>query len=1692
MRSRGLKRSPLFVLLSFVFVASLAVLVQPAGSPAAQAAGECPAGWTYESGTGTCFRSFTTTGANTWTPPAGVTSANYFIVGGGGGGQGQSSCSNSCKGGQGGTRATGSITFAASTSLTVTVGAGGSQNSAGSASSVVQGASTLATAAGGAASYQAGAGTGTGGVSSFSGTSGTYGANGGASTSAGGTNAGSGASSGTDACAGGGAGTANFGGGGGGGDYCPFSFGGGANTVAGSGGSGVVMLRYTAFGVSSFTTAVSSTTNSSSFSYSLAFSGTIDATTLTASDFSNGGTSTGCVFTPSPSTGTSASFTVTVTGCGDGTVVPTLASGSVTASTGTVGPGSAATGPSTTVDTTPPSAPGAPDLATGSDSGTSSTDDVTSDTTPTFSVSGGASGETATITATNGVTTKSCTYVIGSASSCDLPALTDGTWTVSGTLTDSAGNVSAAGPSTSVTVDTTAPSAPAAPDLVAASDSGASDTDNVTSDTTPALSLPGATVGDTVEFTASNGVTTKTCSYVAGSATSCDLPVLSSGNWSVTARVTDPAGNQSTAGPALPLTVDTTAPVAPGTPDLASSSDTGTSSTDNLTSDTTPTMSASGGSAGDTMTITASNGSTTKSCTYVIGSATSCDLPALTDGSWTISARLTDPAGNTSSAGSGLGITVDGSAPSVASGPDLASSSDTGSSSTDDITSDATPTVSVSGGTSGDVVTLVASNGSTSQSCTYVVGSATSCDLPALTGGTWSVSGTITDAAGNVAVALPPINMIVDTTAPVPGAPDVSSASDTGSSASDNLTSDSTPNVSVPGVSAGDQVTVTASNGSTTRTCSYTVGSATSCDLPALTDGTWTLSAAVTDAAGNTGTTASTSSLVIDTSAPSGAGPVDLAASSDTGSSSSDDATADTTPTFSMSGGAVGDTATVTATNGTTTASCSYIIGSATSCDLPVLTDGAWTVSGTLTDAAGNVSTAGPSMNLTIDATAPVVPAKPDLAAASDTGASSTDDVTADSMPFIDVPGVEVGATVTVTATKSGVTVTCTYVVAAGTTGCELPLLADGAWSVTATATDARGNSSTTGALELRIDTSKPFGGITVTTGTTGSGSTAGNNKKGRSGGGSTTTTTVPSGNKTTKPRGTAVNVPTSVPKSPAGTPDLRTSSDTGVDPADNVTSDRTPRVGIEGLSNGDALTLTAQQGATSFTCSYVVGKSDGCDMPELADGTWTLTASVIDLAGNTADAPGSLEFTVGPEAPVEVPVVTSTVVPTTSVAPNRATDSGGSDGGESGPLHGEDTIRLIASMLALAAIARRRSDEPRHLGDDDRSASGVAEFAAGSGSGGLDLRSDAYVPPRWDRLDDWMCAVAARSARFSPALGRVLDDGSYLRALVGVLWPVIPAIGAVLGVVAAGNSDHVVTLPALGLFIALLVVGALDAFAGMAAATSYLVSMLLCGGMDSADALRGFLGLAAAMFLVGLIASAMRPYRRVSAGDHLWNRFVDVVLITLIGAWSAGTMFSAVPHLSGYDVAWSGRVGAVEVAALATLLVRWALENAARILVSVRLARIENETFPSPVAGQRLVSRTVRTIVFAFVAWVFVGGNWWLAAGSAMFLVPKLIETQADRFPNSPVLHRMLPRNLVRIVVMLFVMLWWGLLVDGAVSSNDVQWAFVLMSIPGLCLGVADWFARDGEEWPSTVLSRLLGAVTLVVGVALVRGWLP
>ena len=132
---------------------------------------------------------------------------------------------------------------------------------------------------------------------------------------------------------------------------------------------------------------------------------------------------------------------------------------------------------------------------------------------------------------------------------------------------------------------------------------------------------------------------------------------LTDGSYSLKAKATDAAGNVSNASPALTISIDTAAPAAPSTPDMAPSSDTGSSNSDNITGIRTPTFTGTAES-GSTVELFAGSsllGSTTADgsghWSFTVGS----DLPI---GRHTIVSKASDAAGNQSSLSNALIIDI--------------------------------------------------------------------------------------------------------------------------------------------------------------------------------------------------------------------------------------------------------------------------------------------------------------------------------------------------------------------------------------------------------------------------------------------------------------------------------------------------------------------------------------------------------------------------------------------------------------------------------------------------------------------------------------------------------------------------------------------------------------------------------------------------------------------------------------------------------------------------------------------------------------------------------------------------------------------------------------------------------------------------------------------------------------------------
>jgi len=504
------------------------------------------------------------------------------------------------------------------------------------------------------------------------------------------------------------------------------------------------------------------------------------------------------------------------------------------------------------------------------------------------------------------------------------------------------------------------------------------------------------------------------------------------------------------------------------------------------------------------------------------------------------------------------------------------------------------------------------------------------------------------------------------------------------------------------------------------------------------------------------------------------------------------------------------------------------------------------------------------------------------------------------------------------------------------------------------------------------------------------------------------------------------------------------------------------------------------------------------------ANGNFTEEYSIGDAVppgDHTAQLNG-----IAPDGKLRVVEVAVEIIPTPDVAAPAIAKSSTSDTPPPAPpLSNSATIALLASALALLAVSRKSPDAapaenelstndiPNEENVEREEAGGeISSVGAEYGIHSNELREDQLRTPRFEWVDLLLNRIASSFDRISPMISRIADDGAYVRTLLGFMWLLLPLAAITTGIASAFDTDFIVMIPSLKFVIAICILGVIDAFAGMLFTLSFGIALLLGGGFTSVDSVRGFLGIAVFSFAPPLIAAATRPFRRDSNEDQIrWKRLVDFVLSALFGAWAAGGMFSALPSLTTYKPIHSDRTDLIQLVVLLAIASRWIFENVARIYAPQRLRIVEVEEFREVVPMQPFSSLIIRTAMFLFVAAPFIGINWALWVGGAMFFIPKVVGNFADQFPNFSSVHRYLPRNLFRVVVMLFVALWWGMLINDryAESPNTLLYAFVFLSVPGIALGVTDWFARDSKEWPSTALSKLLGVVVLIIGILCVRG---
>ena len=438
----------------------------------------------------------------------------------------------------------------------------------------------------------------------------------------------------------------------------------------------------------------------------------------------------------------------------------------------------------------------------------------------------------------------------------------------------------------------------------------------------------------------------------------------------------------------------------------------------------------------------------------------------------------------------------------------------------------------------------------------------------------------------------------------------------------------------------------------------------------------------------------------------------------------------------------------------------------------------------------------------------------------------------------------------------------------------------------------------------------------------------------------------------------------------------------------------------------------------------------------------------------------------------------------------------------------------LLGALAAGGAAGSKSSGNSKDQSseqDDEQSRedyeeSEESEDLASVGAGGLALikrkdgwgdRSKTWRHKRTDGIDRRWRRFAESISSFSPLAARTFGDGSYLRAMTGSFSTVLYPIAVVLGAYALINSDRQALPPATWIVIAIALLGTIDAAAGLLASAIFILGVTISGNIFSREEVLTVAGLSIIFFAPALLASAIRPIRRlISEVDDRWERMTDYALVGLLSFWSLEKIVGALNGLSGLKLPISADARQIAFIVAIAITLRVIMEDLATYAYPVRLEKVSPD-YKDPSTFQQVISLEFKTFVFIVLAIPFVGFNIQLALGTLFFLLPSILGlTVGDKYPKLPVIGRIVPKGALKLVAMVFIGSLFANWVEGLFESPEdfIPWSFALLAIPGLFLKFAgDLSEKPQYDWRRTDMGRTVyrvgGIVIYILIVQMVRG---
>jgi len=360
---------------------------------------------------------------------------------------------------------------------------------------------------------------------------------------------------------------------------------------------------------------------------------------------------------------------------------------------------------------------------------------------------------------------------------------------------------------------------------------------------------------------------------------------------------------------------------------------------------------------------------------------------------------------------------------------------------------------------------------------------------------------------------------------------------------------------------------------------------------------------------------------------------------------------------------------------------------------------------------------------------------------------------------------------------------------------------------------------------------------------------------------------------------------------------------------------------------------------------------------------------------------------------------------------------------------------------------------------------------------------------------DEVSTTVAQKLGTVTQLFSNAIADSNFLRAAFGNLWFIMPIVGVVIGIAAIKNTGGAMLPPSTGLFIALVVIGIIDSVAGLLAFLVFSVVSAVSGNVRNLNELATVFVFGVLWFGAAELVHRIRPITLAGEGEatsEKWWRWLSYfAVLPILTGFILKEVTSVLPWVTSYQVPIAKHELLVGWVGAAVMFGRAVLKTVVLHNYRGRMAAIVIPEIRERSKVESVIALFLRAFVVYAVIWTFLGNRWQTFVTLALFLSFEPILWLGRRFPESTLIHRIVPKSLAKLLAIVLVgqLLLISLQNTYPNRTELMGWAFVLLGSFAVILLILEQF--KGKDWPSNWSSRILGILVALVFVAVVQGWI-